>query len=684
MYPRDDISIRRQAKIIRVSCIVAPALFYAIFFYGAPDSFPDLWIKAMVVLTTVSFAFSIALKNRYVYGGTFFMLGLTMASLAEWAGIGWLRMAFIPYVFIGAMVFGAPGALVFALCVPLFEARGMMRGITADESAVIAFSAVAGIIGFVSVLRGDAIKSGRSRERNSRLRGDASGRGNPVHDMAPPVNTDGLMREEDEALRDLLRITVFATGASGVSLYVRNEDSLRLRCSSMPQGPGDNIISPVPRWFVSDVQRHRHTIVTGNLGAETTEGFVNLAAPVGDDMLPPEDAEGYGPSRGGEAVSVAAAPVFVGSMVIGVLAVNSSSSNAFRGNAVAVIELLAAQVARTLSGGRVVAETERDAENMRLVYEEGARLVSSINLKEIVSIMSDVMVKISGMDAHVYVNTPSGFALLYGSGPFAGKHGRVDMDGTLAAMALEEGEPRYISSLSGYTQPLLPGQEEDMFTAALLLPLMCEGDVMGLVALTSDHKDPLRAETINRLDMVGSHAAISLRNSLAHRETEVKAATDGLTGLNNRSSFVDILEAEHKRFLRTGMRYAIVLMDVDHFKKVNDTYGHQAGDEVLKEIAVLMRENFRETDCLGRYGGEEFAAVLLDADVRGARRLAERMRNSLEAKRVDTSAGALRITMSLGFALAEHGLEPEEVIRRADEALYQAKEGGRNRTEFWG
>ena len=673
-------------RAVRVSAIIVPAVLYTAFLNGVPESFPGVWIKTILAISALYFVLSVFTRSLLPGAGSYFIMGLAVATLASTQDLSWLRMAYIPYVFLGPLVFGGWGALAFAASVPLFEARSLMHSPGIEQWALVSFAALAGIMGFVSLMRRERSvrEKPRQREIQARRAGPVMPQADDGYDVASPVDMDGLMREDDESLRELLRITVFATRASGVSLFVLSGDRLRLRCTSAGQSSDTGMISPVPMWYINDAHRARHTIVTGNLGAETTQGFINRAAPLDGDILVGDHGEEEGYEGQGEAASVAAAPVFVGNTFMGVLAVNSSRSNAFRGNTVTVLELLSSQVARTLSGGRVVAETERTAEHHRLVLEESSKLATSIDLREISTIVTNVMAELSEMDVRVYVRTPSGYALIRQSGNPEAKAVKVSFEGTLSEVYLDGSEPMYFSSLREVSKPLLPDHEVGEFGSALLLPLISEGEGVGLVALTSEDRDSLKAETINLLDLLGRHAAISLKNSLTHKDTQVKAATDALTGLNNRRSFMNLLETEHTRFERTGMKYAIIMMDVDFFKKVNDTYGHQAGDEVLREVASLMRESFRATDYLGRYGGEEFAAVLVNSDRMGAHRLAERMRHATEIKRMDTSAGPFSVTMSLGIALAEEGMEPEEVLKRADEALYRAKKSGRNRTEFWG
>ena len=169
--------------------------------------------------------------------------------------------------------------------------------------------------------------------------------------------------------------------------------------------------------------------------------------------------------------------------------------------------------------------------------------------------------------------------------------------------------------------PAIPNQgEHESISSVLLMPLSCAPDdeALGLVAFTSERTDPLSASTIEQLKMVGKQAGISLKNSMFHTQMKVKAVTDPLTGLSNRRHLMQQLGAEHQRGMRTGEPYAVVMMDLDHFKSVNDTWGHQAGDTVLKEVSRRMRSVFRSTDILGRYGGEEFIAVLINTAAGGA------------------------------------------------------------------
>ncbi len=180
-----------------------------------------------------------------------------------------------------------------------------------------------------------------------------------------------------------------------------------------------------------------------------------------------------------------------------------------------------------------------------------------------------------------------------------------------------------------------------------------------------------------------------LRSKLSAAEARIRelALTDELTRLANRRHVGDRFREELGRSVRYGRPISVVLLDVDHFKAVNDTEGHDAGDAVLRAVAGAIASALRVSDVPGRWGGEEFLAVLPETDAAGARVLAERVRAAVEALRVEHAGKALKVTISAGLATwvpaaaRVAGVEAESLLKQADEALYRAKGAGRNRVE---
>ena len=159
------------------------------------------------------------------------------------------------------------------------------------------------------------------------------------------------------------------------------------------------------------------------------------------------------------------------------------------------------------------------------------------------------------------------------------------------------------------------------------------------------------------------------------------AIHDELTGFYNRRHLMELLENEKNRSLRGNSTFTIAMLDIDHFKQVNDTYGHQAGDEVLRRISAAIKNTMRNTDFCGRYGGEEFVLVLIQTDLKEAMICAERMLTNIEKCRFPDIGDGFRITASIGLSQYQMREEIDTMIARADRSMYRAKEGGRNRLE---
>ena len=172
-----------------------------------------------------------------------------------------------------------------------------------------------------------------------------------------------------------------------------------------------------------------------------------------------------------------------------------------------------------------------------------------------------------------------------------------------------------------------------------------------------------------------------LRNGLQHRRALHTAYRDPLTGAYNRRAFDDHLAHEVATARRAGTPLSLVVIDIDHFKAINDHFGHLTGDRALQAVVRTADETMRGADLLYRYGGEEFVLLLNNTDRKGALRLAERVRRELEWREHELGGGTLKMTASFGVATLEGGEEGETLFAKADAALYRAKENGRNRVE---
>lgn len=189
-----------------------------------------------------------------------------------------------------------------------------------------------------------------------------------------------------------------------------------------------------------------------------------------------------------------------------------------------------------------------------------------------------------------------------------------------------------------------------------------------------------KEEKVRLAERLAAQAAVALENARLHDVVQRQAITDDLTGLVNRRRFKEALEAEVERARRFGEPLAIILADLDDFKRINDLFGHQVGDVVLRSFADLLRSHVRDVDLAGRIGGEEFAILLPGTEASEAAMVAERMRDSLGGLRLAASDGqAVHMTSSFGIAQLGTGDSADDLLRAADEALYRAKSEGKNR-----
>ncbi|HEX5338562.1 MAG TPA: diguanylate cyclase [Gallionella sp.] len=211
--------------------------------------------------------------------------------------------------------------------------------------------------------------------------------------------------------------------------------------------------------------------------------------------------------------------------------------------------------------------------------------------------------------------------------------------------------------------------------------LSSRGKVLGTFAIYHAEPKSPQPGDLERIGFAANLAAIAIENRYAHEELERRAYSDYLTGLANRRYFLEQAENELARALRYGGALSILMLDVDHFKQFNDTYGHKVGDTVLKKLAEVCLGSLRDVDIVGRIGGEEFAVLLPETGREQAMEAAERLRAALAAAQVSLSGGLpLHFTVSLGVVtLNDKGINIDTLLNRADQALYRAKNEGRNR-----
>ena len=214
------------------------------------------------------------------------------------------------------------------------------------------------------------------------------------------------------------------------------------------------------------------------------------------------------------------------------------------------------------------------------------------------------------------------------------------------------------------------------------IPLMIEKEVVGVLNINDVDQDPFNVNDLDFILNLSELIAMSISNAVLYEQTKKLAVTDGLTGISNRPNMEQSLLSEFGRSMRYNSPLSIVLLDVDHFKDVNDSYGHQKGDEILVTFASVLKKFCRSNDTAARYGGEEFLMILPQSNAQGAFKIAERVREEIMKMSFVGNDSKFSVTTSCGVAELnrDYMKNTDQLINVADNAMYEAKNSGRNKT----
>lgn len=359
------------------------------------------------------------------------------------------------------------------------------------------------------------------------------------------------------------------------------------------------------------------------------------------------------------------------------------------------LELLAAQGAVALENARLYAELQASREALRqqvsklAMFWDVGRAINLIDdrtrlLKEILGRAADIAGAERGsimlfdeatdeLVLHVVrgIDVVTEERIL--SGAVATR--RLKRGEGIAGEVAATGEPRIVNQVAGSSGFVDAGASH--VSSILCVPLQLHADVIGVLNITN--KKDGRGFTADDLEIV-RHVADQAAAAIHNARLFELAVTDGLTRVFIRRHLFQRLNEELRRARRYGHPLAVLMADIDHFKRINDQHGHPGGDQVLVDVARAFRQCTRETDIVGRYGGEEFCLVFPETDAAGALCVAERVRQQVEETPVRWGTADIGVTLSGGVAcFPEHGNTVEALIRAADAALYRAKAGGRNR-----
>ncbi len=398
----------------------------------------------------------------------------------------------------------------------------------------------------------------------------------------------------------------------------------------------------------------------------------------------------YAPASAGPA-ALCAVPLLEDGEARGLLLADRAVARPFGPEEKRLVERAADLVLRAVQSERVFLQIERTRTDQAKLYRAARELAEARTEAEVVETCVHAARRFAAFDfaavtlfdaetAEHEIGAVSGA----GSAALVGRRFRHDTGLVGMALAGRRSLP-YRGAFDARKQTLFaPELAVPTLRSVLVMPLVARDQPLGALVLGSDQPGAFSKAVRPLLEVLAQQVALSLAGARMTRRLEELATTDGLTGLYNKRTLLQLAEQKVKSAQRFQKPLSVIVCDIDHFKRVNDTHGHEAGDAVLRGFAETLRATKRQTDVVARYGGEEFVFVCEETDGPGALLLVERARRELAGTTFHVASATLRVTCSFGIAtLADAGPDWERLFRAADEALYASKRAGRDRATLW-
>lgn len=451
-----------------------------------------------------------------------------------------------------------------------------------------------------------------------------------------------------------------------------------------------------------DVGEKRHTLIAaaspdGNTRYELpNESAESLVAWIAEHRVPLRigrirDRKGLSYYTSDKGInSFLGVPVFEqGDKLRAVLCVDSKENDAFGQEAERLLVFAAHNISEFLKNASHLSRMKTEAAEFAAFYRLSKRLSSTLNIDEILDIAAASSKEIVDYDMACFLLMQDSETLKVAAakGFKAAEllNKTFHRDESLVGWVVKNGKFLSFTDFQDNKRdiPIFPGQYLPM-RSLICLPLAMKDDTFGVFLMASRKEKFFSPYETKIFEVIAAHTATHIANARMYQQAERMATTDGLTGLFNHRYFQERLAAELERGERYKQKLSLVLVDIDHFKKVNDTHGHPAGDKILKEVAKILTSTVRTVDVAARYGGEEFVIILVNTDGKGALETAERIRKIMETGKFDINGAGIKITGSMGIAVFpdDTGLEEGSqrlLISKTDSALYLAKKEGRNR-----
>ncbi len=332
-----------------------------------------------------------------------------------------------------------------------------------------------------------------------------------------------------------------------------------------------------------------------------------------------------------------------------------------------------------MSQERLLAVVMHQADELEALKKISVHLTSSLDLKQVLQAVVEEAMRLldNAFAAHIFLYDKEKDKLVFGSA--------LQNDGTrnvafaeprpngLTATVARTGQPIIIPDMGKH--PLYINTPNHWRGSIVSLPIRVDDNVVGVMNLSRSQPGEFSESQMRLITMLVDHAAVAIENARLHELVSQQAKVDILTGLPNRRALDEQLESEVRRASRSGRPFSVVMMDLDGFKRINDTYGHEVGDVILRQTFGMLNENIRATDFLARYGGDELTLILPDTDIEPSVLAVTKLQHRLGRLLIKLPDGN-EISMSISGGIAQyplHGKTASDLLRAADAALYRAK-----------
>ncbi len=379
---------------------------------------------------------------------------------------------------------------------------------------------------------------------------------------------------------------------------------------------------------------------------------------------------------------------------IGILSLDSSKPNQFDEDKARMIQAFADQVSIALENVNLYEKALKAADRFEILYRLSQEINANLSQDQVCnaihraasSLMPTECFMISELDEtnrviiDLYMVDRGAPIPLQNRPASQGLFARVIADG------ISRKYDTFDETMISKTGAILLGDDDDdsITQSIMCVPLRLGSKIKGVISVQSYLPHQYSQEDLEMLELLAGQGAIALENSRLFGEVQQLAITDPLTLLYNRRRFFELAEQEFERSARYVRPLSVIMLDIDHFKRVNDTYGHYVGDQVLQRLADICLKNIRQIDILARYGGEEFVILMPETDATDAFISCERLRKAVCSESFITTRGPIPVSISLGLVDLEITCKSlEELLDRSDQALYESKNSGRNRTSVW-